>query len=632
MRSYRLFKESVGEYSNVGCTIGDFKNFSRDLKAYVVGVDAQMMLDKLFMKRELCSAFYFDYGVDKHDRLTRVFWADPIARKNFAIFGDVVSFDATYNTNRYKMIFAPFTGKDNHGKLVTFGASLLCGEDKEAYGWVLSKFKECMGQGPKMIITDQDPALSIAVERALVGTRHRLCMWHIMLKVPEKVPSHLRKDELFTERFNASVWTDLIEPLEFEQKWKDIIEDFDLTDEIWFKSMYDLRKYWIPAYFRDFSMSGLCRTTSTSESVNNFYSGYLDKNSNLLAFFMQFESALKSQRHANEQLNSADESRLPQLSTPLLLEKHAATIYTTQIFLKVQKQIEAACYDCVVDKIHDHESTRNYCVNDCEKGVFNVMLNKVDSYVACSCKKFVRDGLLCSHAFLILKDLKLSAIPDMYVVSRWTKSARLNPIHDLPGGIEEQLVVIDENKLVMNQLISEFYQCVGYVDGNKERMCQLLSGIRQLKESFASGEDYSSSIAKKKLLFDQYYGTPTPTEVFVLPPNQVKTKGSGSGLKTRQEKKVERESKPLRKCSKSNGDQLDTYQVYAFKEFELAEIRAATNSFSTELIVSESGEKSHNIVYRVKLRSNCLVAIKRFSKQSWPDSKQFMLSFSSSCG
>lgn len=65
----------------------------------------------------------------------------------------------------------------------------------------------------------------------------------------------------------------------------------------------------------------------------------------------------------------------------------------------------------------------------------------------------------------------------------------------------------------------------------------------------------------------------------------------------------------------------------AFKEFGLAELRAATNGFSGELIVSESGEKAPNVVYRGKLRSNRLVAIKRFSKQSWPDPQQFVVSF-----
>lgn len=54
------------------------------------------------------------------------------------------------------------------------------------------------------------------------------------------------------------------------------------------------------------------------------------------------------------------------------------------------------------------------------------------------------------------------------------------------------------------------------------------------------------------------------------------------------------------------------------------ELRAATNGFSSELIVSESGEKAPNVVYRGKLKNNRVVAIKRFSRQSWPDPHQFV--------
>lgn len=73
------------------------------------------------------------------------------------------------------------------------------------------------------------------------------------------------------------------------------------------------------------------------------------------------------------------------------------------------------------------------------------------------------------------------------------------------------------------------------------------------------------------------------------------------------------------------GQQDQEQVVPAFKEFELTELRAATNGFSSELIVSESGEKAPNVVYRGKLRSNKVVAIKRFSKLSWPDPQQFVV-------
>lgn len=67
------------------------------------------------------------------------------------------------------------------------------------------------------------------------------------------------------------------------------------------------------------------------------------------------------------------------------------------------------------------------------------------------------------------------------------------------------------------------------------------------------------------------------------------------------------------------------HQVPCFKEFELSELKKVTNGFSPSCIVSEGGEKVPNVVYRGKLEGNRLVAIKRFSKQSWPDAQQFVV-------
>nr|GMD34315.1 protein FAR1-RELATED SEQUENCE 5-like [Ipomoea batatas] len=37
---------------------------------------------------------------DESGQLCNLFWADGISRRNFACFGDVMSFDATYRTNK----------------------------------------------------------------------------------------------------------------------------------------------------------------------------------------------------------------------------------------------------------------------------------------------------------------------------------------------------------------------------------------------------------------------------------------------------------------------------------------------------------------------------------------------------
>ncbi|XP_057516538.1 serine/threonine-protein kinase BSK1-like isoform X2 [Amaranthus tricolor] len=63
--------------------------------------------------------------------------------------------------------------------------------------------------------------------------------------------------------------------------------------------------------------------------------------------------------------------------------------------------------------------------------------------------------------------------------------------------------------------------------------------------------------------------------------------------------------------------------VPAFAEFSFADLKAATNNFSSEFIVSESGEKAPNVVYKGHLKNQQWIAVKKFTKLAWPDPKQF---------
>ncbi|MQM21416.1 hypothetical protein Taro_054456 [Colocasia esculenta] len=63
--------------------------------------------------------------------------------------------------------------------------------------------------------------------------------------------------------------------------------------------------------------------------------------------------------------------------------------------------------------------------------------------------------------------------------------------------------------------------------------------------------------------------------------------------------------------------------VPAFSEFSLADLKAATNGFSSDNIVSESGEKAPNLVYKGRLQNRRWIAVKKFTKMAWPDPKQF---------
>ncbi|KAJ6829661.1 putative serine/threonine-protein kinase [Iris pallida] len=65
-------------------------------------------------------------------------------------------------------------------------------------------------------------------------------------------------------------------------------------------------------------------------------------------------------------------------------------------------------------------------------------------------------------------------------------------------------------------------------------------------------------------------------------------------------------------------------EVPSFAEFSLSELKSATDGFSSDNIVSESGEKAPNLVYKGRLSSRRSIAVKKFTKLAWPDPKQFV--------
>ncbi|KAL9675680.1 hypothetical protein QQ045_003885 [Rhodiola kirilowii] len=99
-RAFHLVKEMVGGYSNIGATLTDFKIFKRDMKAFIGGRDVEMVINHLKNKRDCCKGYVFEYVADEEDTLTRLFGADSKSANDREMFVDVVSFDATYGTNK----------------------------------------------------------------------------------------------------------------------------------------------------------------------------------------------------------------------------------------------------------------------------------------------------------------------------------------------------------------------------------------------------------------------------------------------------------------------------------------------------------------------------------------------------
>ncbi|KAL7251565.1 hypothetical protein ACSBR1_013411 [Camellia fascicularis] len=91
--------------------------------------DAEAILTYFTKMQNKNSSFFYVMDLDDDGRFKNVFWADARGRAAYESFGDVVSFDSTYLTNKYDMPFAPFVGVNHLGQSILFGCGLLSNEN-----------------------------------------------------------------------------------------------------------------------------------------------------------------------------------------------------------------------------------------------------------------------------------------------------------------------------------------------------------------------------------------------------------------------------------------------------------------------------------------------------------------------
>ncbi|XP_019199637.1 PREDICTED: protein FAR-RED IMPAIRED RESPONSE 1-like [Ipomoea nil] len=537
-KSYDIYAEIVGGPENVGAMQQDFKNYRRELLAYMKWGDVQMVISNYLEHKTDCADMYFEYEVNANDQLARVFWADGMARKNYGAFGDVVSFDSTYKTNRYHLVFVPFTGVDNHKRCVTFAATLIDKKDVESYSWVLKHLKNVMGTAPPLIITDQDPAMKIAIASVFGDSRHRYYMWHIMTKVSEKVGAEMSKNNEFRQALNSVVWNEQSTRTEFEIGWETVIGKYNLHENRWLTRMYEERASWVPAFFDDVFMGGLLRTTSRSEAENRIFQGNMNKHLCLVEFFTCFERTVRKQRKNNLELSANSIGHTPDFKTPLHIERSAATVYTLTIFYEVQKEISAGCFKCRVRAFTEAEGLKTYVVEDENEQQYTVIVQD-GSNIACTCRMYARVDLLCSHVFVVLKDERIDDIPPQHITPRWTREAVKHSPTDRDADKQNGNKTLGHSNNEERQLLNIFHRCLGKAKGRPQKMQEMRLCMEEFEVTFGEDEEPEVNASGKRAIMESYCGVVNPKTIEVHPPPRCKnqrvwqtneiSKGGGNG-------------------------------------------------------------------------------------------------------
>ncbi|KAK1358858.1 hypothetical protein POM88_043332 [Heracleum sosnowskyi] len=548
VRAFNFLKSLTGSYAAVGATAVDFKNWMRDIKVFIGNHDADMILQKFKDKKETSdNTFFYEYETDSNGHLTRIFWADLEGQRSYDVFGDVVSFDATYRTNKYSMVFVPFIGVDNHWKSVTFAAALLDKEDIENFTWVFKMFLKIMKHPPKCIITDQCAAMKAVIPKIFPDSMHRLCMWHILQKFPSKLGVVFCAESLFMEKLNKFVWNSSLVPEEFEQGWHSVLEEYNLSDHSWLKEMFELRHFWIPAYFMDKSMGGLLRTTSRSESSNFYFNHFVQKGDTLSEFYMCYESAIAKQRNSYYELRNGD-SKFPKMVTEMEIEKDAASHYTRSIYYKVRKEIKAACYHMSLDNLVTADNVKKCMIRDkhVKDKVFQVDLSLSSNDISCSCHLLTRVGYPCRHIFYCLSLSSIEQIPQQLLSKRWMKNAvetysTIDLVAESNGSSDE-----DKRKSTSKEVWFEFQGCVDEVSSDVNALGFVLAGLKCLRAK--AREMVKNPQMSKKDVIANMFGVKPSAIITIKPPLQSNNKGSRKRIVGPAEKSADGRDRVRRMC------------------------------------------------------------------------------------
>lgn len=192
--------------------------------------------------------------------------------------GDIVSFYTTYKVNKVNKPFAVFVGFNHHWETMVFGAALMYDET----------FLQAMsGKAPETIFTDQDVAMAKAILQVMPSTYHRLCTWHMMQNALKHVNSVFKG--LNGVKSVLSMCMDCIEEEnEFLIAWNNMLGVYDVHDNNWLKSIFELREKWTYAYVRR-AWSTTMKSTQLNESFDVSLKDYLKSDLNVDQFFVHFE-------------------------------------------------------------------------------------------------------------------------------------------------------------------------------------------------------------------------------------------------------------------------------------------------------------------------------------------------------
>ncbi|RYQ83514.1 hypothetical protein Ahy_B10g102223 [Arachis hypogaea] len=273
-KTFQSFVAVAGGHRELNFIKKDVRNYiTREVRNVFEQEDAKEFGKYLLRMKEKNQNFFFELELEDDQSIKLAFWADARRRAACEYFEDVISFDTTYNINRYNLVCGSFVGVNHHGN------------------------------APKGILTDQCASMQRAIEACMPTTIHRWCIWHITKKIPSKLISYKGHIEIEQE-MSQVVWNSHTKE-SFDRNWDDFLLKYGLVHNKWLSDLYEDRHIWVLIYLDHHFWAGM-RSTQRSESMHSFFNKFITWNNLLIQFVKQYDNCLGSREQTERESDAAD--------------------------------------------------------------------------------------------------------------------------------------------------------------------------------------------------------------------------------------------------------------------------------------------------------------------------------------
>ncbi|XP_026419234.1 protein FAR1-RELATED SEQUENCE 5-like [Papaver somniferum] len=392
--------------------------------------DAHFLLEYFRQKKQENKHFFYSFRTDGDGNICGVFYCDAKSRRDYGLFGDAVCFDTTFKTN--DMVCVPVIGINNHGQPALFGCGLLDGETADSAVWLFTTFLEAMGgKKPISVFTSESAFISNAVSAVFPEAHHGLCLWHLFQNASKHLTEVFKASKSFSVQFKSCIY-DPETLQEFEESWSKLLDEYGLRGIAWLQGLYELRKMW--AQSRGHFCAGMT-ATGRSENISKFLKAYFSTGSIPLRELVdQYSKAMVDQYGKENEAEKRTHQTEPNLISAWPIEREASKLYTREMFYGFQEELQQII-DLLLELVSDDGIIRTYRATEMEgqKKIRTLIYNHTEQSVYCSCKKFEFNGILCSHALKLFRNLQYKTLPPKYYLKRWTRKATEDDVFDPSG-------------------------------------------------------------------------------------------------------------------------------------------------------------------------------------------------------